>query len=518
MKILFDRYVLDTARMQLLRDDEPVGLEPQVYALLELLAGSAGRVVSRQEINDRIWGSKVVTEASIDSRMRSLRNALDDSGASQRLIATVRGVGFRFLPEVTTHVETGHVLRAVSERPAARDSLTGDKPRIAVVPLRLTGEDTRLEPLADAIAHELIADLSRLRWLDVISRGSTFLVRRCPEDQIAALLDVPYVLTGSLAVLDGRAQVGISLSHAPTGRVVWAEHIDCTIIELMTLRGPLVQGISSTIEHRLQDEEASRSEHLSTENLTAWMAFFRGIRHANRFNSHDNEIARMLFDRAIAEDPTFALAHAGLSFTYFQNAFVRYTDDADRDRDRALAAAEKAFELDPLDAAVNLSVGRARYLRGDIEQAEPWFERATELNPCSALAHYNTGLVHVMTGQTDDIEHLIRRATSMSPLDPLSYAFLGTRAFGHLFRGDAALAADWSERAANAPLAHHLIDLIAMVCAANAGDLDRARSRRDRAVSRHPDCSLKNFLRAFPVREQASRRSVEEAFALMSLA
>ncbi|MEM9313586.1 MAG: hypothetical protein AAGA95_03080 [Pseudomonadota bacterium] len=343
------------------------------------------------------------------------------------------------------------------------------------------------------------------------------MVRSCREDQIASLLDVPYVITGTLAVLRERAQIGISLSHTPTGKIIWADNIDCSILELMTLRGPLVQAVSSSIEHRLQDAEASRSDHLSTENLTAWMAFFRGIRHANRFNGHDNEIARMLFERAIAEDSRFALAHAGLSFTYFQNAFVRYTDSVDSDRGNALAAAEKAFELDPLDASVNLSVGRARYLRGEIEQSEPWFARARELNPCSALAHYNMGLAHVMTGQTDDIEQLIHRATSMSPIDPLSYAFLGTRAFGHLFEGDAVSASDWSERAANAPLAHHLIDLIAMVCAVSAGNLERARARRDRALERHSDCSLDNFFRAFPVRNPESRRNVTQAFAQMGM-
>ena len=102
MKYQFEQFELDTKKLELTRQGEPVRLEPQVFALLELLVGNAERTVSKDEINERVWGGRIVTDAAVNSRIRTVRQALEDSGKEQRLIRTVRDHGFRFVGEVIT--------------------------------------------------------------------------------------------------------------------------------------------------------------------------------------------------------------------------------------------------------------------------------------------------------------------------------------------------------------------------------------------------------------------------------
>ena len=513
MKYQFEHFELDTEKLELSADGDPIAVEPQVFALIELLVGNADRAISKDEINQRVWGGRVVSDAAVNSRIRSARQALNDSGKEQRLIRTIRDHGFRFVGEVSapTAVRTHAVPRAPDPEtpPPARS-----KPAIAVLPLRLLSLDTRYEPLADAIAHEIIAELSRQRWLHVISGASTFKLRGRETElpEIAALLGVDYVLSGTLALFGDSASISVELTEVGTGGLVWAENLERSVEQLIELRIQLATQIANAIELRIQTQQADISDRVATENLDAWMSYFRGLRHVNRFNAHDNEIAAALFERAIALDDQFALAHAGLSFAHFQNAFVGYLPDVSESQKQALISAERAFELDPLDPLANLMVGRAKYLNGQWEQAEPWLDRSAKLNPNSALAYYNKALVHAVSGEVADIPELSDRALSLSPIDPLQYAFLAVRAIGLLSSGEHAEAMHWSEQAANAPLAHHLIDLIAAVCNYQAGNMEQARFRIERSQQRNPGFTRSDFFRALPATHEGFVAAVNQAF------
>ncbi len=517
MKYQFEQFELDTDKLELTRLGEAVRLEPQVFALIELLVSNAERAISKDEINERVWGSRVVSDAAVNSRIRTARQALNDSGKEQRLIRTIRDRGFRFVGEVATPAASATITVA-NRQPGTKELTFEDRgssmPSIAVLPLQLLSLDTRYEPLADAIAHEIIADLSRLRWLHVISRASTFKLRGSHSElgDVADILGVDYVLTGTLALFGDKANVSIELTSTRSDAVVWGENIESSLEELIELRVQLATRIANAIEMRIQKQQADTADNIATENLDAWMSYFRGIRHAHRFNAHDNDIAKHLFERAIALDGQFALAHAGLSFTHFQDAFVGYADKVDDSERLALATAERAFELDQLDPVVNLMMGRAKYVVGQWEQAEPWFDRCTTLSPNNALAYYNKALVHTMSGASKDIPELTGNALSLSPIDPLQYAFLAVRAIGYLSSGEIESAKHWSEQAANAPLAHHLIDVIAAVCNYQAGDLAQAEFRRNRAQQRAPGFTGSDYYRALPTQDERYIAAVDEAF------
>jgi TolB-like protein/Tfp pilus assembly protein PilF len=507
----FETFELDTVTQELKQSDTPIALEPQVFALLELLVANAERVVTKDELNERIWGGRVVSEAAVNSRIRTARQALADSGSAQRLIKTVRGRGFRFIGAVSRTGAAAQFLES-SPAPAPESSKASpaarDRPTIAVVPLRLVSLDTRYEPLADAIAHEVIADLSRLHWLRVISGASTFQLRSDDQNvaQISRLLGADYVLCGTLALFGGKANIVIELTNALSNTVVWADSIEARLEELIEIRSHLTTRIANAIEQRIQAEEASIGDQIATEDLNAWTLYFRGLRHVNRFNGHDNAIGQQLFERAIKQDPNFALAHAGLSFAHFQTAFVGYDRDLKKYERLALQSAEQAFELDPLDPVVNLGVGRAKYLLGDWEQSNPWFERCASLSPNNALAYYNQALVGISSGATEDTHTLSDRALNLSPIDPLQYAFHAVRAMGHLANDEVDAAAYWGERAANAPRAHHLIDAIAAATIAAAGDRDRAQRWAQKVTQRDSDFRVDKFFRSIPAHDSLRAR------------
>ena len=494
-------------------------VEPQVFSLLELLVSNSERVVSKDEINEQVWGGRIVSEAAVNSRIRSARLAVGDDGKRQKLIKTIRDRGFRSIADVHTQqaaFTATRPLEALPVAPAAED----DKPAIAVLPLQMLALDTRYDALADAIAHEVIADLSRLRWMRVISRASSFRFRDTQQanvslDEVSNVLGVDYILSGSLAIFGDKATVTVELADTRNNALLWADTIERSVDELIELRLHLTTRIVNGIEMRVQSEQAQRVESLPTENVNAWACYFRALRHLYRFNAHDTDVAIHLFRNALSLDQNFALAHSGLSFAHFQNAFVGYTPDIVRQRELATEHAETAMQIDPLDPVINLAVGRAKMLSGFWEEASPWFERCATLSPNNAQAYYHQALAQVVVGDGAQAPELNTQALSLSPIDPLQYAFLASGSLGLLQRQELDSACAWADKAALAPGAHHLIAAIAAIVHQVSGREEGARRWAQVVTQREPDFRVEHFFRALPFRQSQVNQTYHDALATL---
>src|SRR4029077_8729266 len=137
----------------------------------------------------------------------------------------------------------------------------------------------------------------------------------------------------------------------------------------------------TALEIQIPIHEANLARIGAPENLDAWSNYHLGVQHMYRFNRVDNAAATARFHKAIALDPYFARAHAGLSFIHFQTAFMGYTDDIAGENGRARRSAERAVELDPVDPFVNFTMGRTYWLEGDLESSLGWLERSTTISP-----------------------------------------------------------------------------------------------------------------------------------------
>jgi TolB-like protein len=387
-----------------------------------------------------------------------------------------------------------------------------------VLPFSLVGPPGPYGAIADALPHDLIVELSRLRWLFVVARGSSFQLRgaEATPSAVKTALGVSYHLSGVVEFETGRLTVSVELAETAHGGIVWGERYRTDVAGVHEIREEIARAVVSALELQIPLAEARRA--LTTpSNLDAWATYHLGLNQMYRFDRSGIESAAALFARAIELEPGFARAHAGLSFAHFQGAFLRFSGDRAEAAGAARRLAEQGLELDPLDPFCNLVMGRASWLTGDLEGALPWLDRAVELNPNYAQGKYSSAWTRTLLGEGLEGQALTDAAIGLSPLDPLLYGMLGVRAFSHIVLDQPGEAASWGERAARAPRAHPLIELIAAVGHGLNGDTDRARAWATSARLRQPGIGTQDFLEAFPFRGTDARDRVSQTLNALSL-
>jgi TolB-like protein len=517
----FGAFELDLAAVELRADGIARSLEPQVFRLLALLIENHGRLVSKDEIVEKIWDGRVVSDSAVASRVKSARQAIGDDGLGQRFIKTVHRLGFRFVADVKVVRGTPPHLSSDTCGPDATQSVgvlvrqleRMSRPSIAVLPFRVIGDDVRCKALASALPDELITELAHLRWLFVTARGSSFRVHteNASFGEIGQLLGVRYCLWGTLEISDRRLAVTVELVDTFDEGIVWAERFSGRIDDVHSIREDIRTRVLMALDLRIPMHEAALARLAVPEDLDAWSAYHLGLQHIYRFNRGDNAAASHLFQRAVTLDPGFARAHAGLSFVHFQAAFMRYTEDIAGEVCAARRAAERGLELDALDPFVNFTMGRTYWLEGDLDSSLSWLERATRISPNYAQGLYARAWTEALAGYSSEGREHVDLAMRLSPIDPLYYAMMGTRAFTHMLAGEDTEAAYWAERAARSPGAHVLIAMIAAAAQSLKGDTARAEWWAANVRERNPALLRDDFFRAFPMRSESTRLRVLDA-------
>ncbi|MGF6862743.1 DNA-binding winged helix-turn-helix (wHTH) protein/tetratricopeptide (TPR) repeat protein [Rhodobacteraceae bacterium MBR-64] len=509
MAWIFGDFHLDPDRFELRHGNDPVGLEPQVLALLVHLVRHRDRMVTKDEIAAEVWPDRIASDASISSRIRSARQAVGDDGQQQTTIRTVHGRGFRFVADV---VETVPAQAASAPSRAQADGVLTGRPSIAILPFLPLALEPDFAILADAIPCEIIQALSRLRWLAVIARGSSFRFRK-PDpdlDLVATTLGARYVLSGVIEANVRGLAVSLELSDTSHNEVIWGDRIAAPLDAIDDLRNRIVTHLVTALEVYIPLNEAKSAQMAPIETLDAWAHYHLGLQHLYRFTAQDNLRATVCFEWAVTLDPRFARAHAGLSFTSFLDAFLHLTADTSAATQAARRHAERGLELDLLDPFANFTMGRAHWLTNDLDVAADWLDRATRLNPNYAQGFYSSALISMLTGNLAATETGLDMALQLSPLDPLLYGILGVRSQMFMQSGDHAAAAHWGDRAATTPGAHYLIAMIAMVANGLDGREDQATRWRQTVRRLKPDASAAHYFTAFPTRDTASRLRIAE--------
>jgi adenylate cyclase len=192
-----------------------------------------------------------------------------------------------------------------------------DKPSIAVLPFDNLSGDPKQDYFADGIAEDLINALSRIRWLFVTARNSTFTYKSRSVDikQIGAELGVRYVLEGSLRRGGKRVRVTTQLIDTASGNHVWAERYDCDLDDIFEVQDEITETITNALEPELRAAERNRAHRRPLENLDAWASYQRGLWSFYQFTAIENAQAQTIFRQGIDMDPEFALAHAALAYS-----------------------------------------------------------------------------------------------------------------------------------------------------------------------------------------------------------
>ncbi|EWY38602.1 hypothetical protein N825_12385 [Skermanella stibiiresistens SB22] len=377
------------------------------------------------------------------------------------------------------------------------------KPSLAVLPFDTLGDTLGGTVdgggVADGLSHDILARLARLRSLFVIARGSSFRFRGGQIDPrtVGRTLGARYLVTGSVRAHAGRLRLTVELVETETATVVWGDVFDTRLGELFAVQEDLTGRIVAALEIEIEAAEIRHALAWPVTSLDAWGAYHRGLWHMFRFTRDDNETARGFFQQALRLDPICARAHAGLSFTHFQDAFLHRTGDRRRETDRAYRFAERGVALDERDPTSHWALGRALWLLDRHDDAVGELEQAVQLNPNFALGHYTIAFVQAQGGDAHEALGAVDLAQRLSPIDPLLFGMLGVRALARLDLGDYSEAADWGDRAARRPNAHVHIHAIAAFCDALADRHDQAVEHARRIKETAPTYRCGDFLMAF---------------------
>jgi len=351
---------------------------------------------------------------------------------------------------------------------------------------------------ADALAHDVITRLAKLRSLFVIAQGTVFALheRGIGPDEAARMLDVDYVASGSVQRRDTSLTVTIELVETRTARIVWAEVFSRKLDDAFEVLDEIGNSIVASIASEIEASERNRAVLMPPNSLDAWEAHHRGLWHMYRFNKPDNDRAQHFFEMAVHRDPTFARAYAGLSFTHWQNAFQGWAERGP-ETDRALEAAGQSIMADERDPAAHWAVGRALWLQGQFDRSVVELEQAIDLSPNFALGHYTLAFVHCQSGDPHAAISFGDRSRDLSPCDPLLFGMLATRALALMRLGRFAEAADFGVKAASRPNAHAHILAVTAFSLALDGRLDEGRAYVASIRKTRPHYGLDDYLRAY---------------------
>ncbi|MEO8523844.1 MAG: transcriptional regulator [Caldimonas sp.] len=385
---------------------------------------------------------------------------------------------------------------AISRR---ESTVTRSRASIAVMPFEeARAEGAPRSHLASALVHDVITRLAKLRSLFVIAQGTVFALheRTVGAGDAGRTLDVDYVVSGSLRSHGGRVVVHAELVETRTARVVWAEVFDQQRDDTFLVLDEIGNRIVASVASEIETVERDRSILKPPNSLDAWEAYHRGLWHMYRFDRSDNEQARHFFEMAVRLDPGFARAHAGLSFTHWQDAFQGWAERQTA-TDRAFQTADRSLMTDDRDPAAHWSMGRALWLIDRQDQALVELNQAVHLSPNFALGHYTLAFVHSQSGDPEAAIAASDQSRLLSPFDPLLFGMLATRAMALVRQGRFEEAADWAVKAAARPNAHAHILAIAGHCLALADRPEEARHSSALIRKTLPKYTSSDFLSAF---------------------
>jgi TolB-like protein/DNA-binding winged helix-turn-helix (wHTH) protein/Flp pilus assembly protein TadD len=467
-RLRFGVFEVDLRAGELHKHGLRIRLQEQPFQLLALLLERPGQVVTREELQKKLWPADTFIDFDhgLNKAVNKIRDALGDSAESPRYVETVARRGYRFLAEVKTAepaplrspepalpplaaespdrsdlVDTpalsnrllpsiawkisAFVVLALLAAFAAWKIHSRNRPAsaihsLAVLPLESLSNDASQDYFADGMTDELISDLGQISALRVISRTSVMAYKhaRKPLPQIARELNVDAIVEGTVLRSGDQVRITAQLIDAAADKHLWSQSYEGELKDTLALQNQVARAIADQIRINLNPQEQAALKSAKVVNPEAYESYLKGRYFWNKRTPDSLKVALAYFSQAIDEDPTYAQAYSGSADTYALLGDWQYGVMTPRQGlPKAKAAAIKALELDgTLSEAHNSLAFCFDAFDWDLESAGKEFQRSIELNPGYATAHHWYAWHLSLLGRYDEAIEEMRKAKSLDPL------------------------------------------------------------------------------------------------------
>jgi len=511
--------VLDAGTQEVKRDGTIVPIPRLSFKLLLALARHAPNVVSAQQLENEVWEGLVVDRGTVNKRVLLLRKALDEGRDGDPYIAVVRGSGYRLVVPVeridsaaveiagevtaeddlvraktrtirrTSYLIAGIVITLAlyhgslmtiskfrQDTPAIdtpAETVPSSQNSIAVLPfLDLMDGQTR-QYLGDGIAEEIINLLTRIDGLDIAARTSSFAFRDSglTAMEIASRLRVAKILEGSVRYTGERLRITAQLIDVQTGYHIWSQNYDRVIDDVFEIQDDIAASIAESLKLTLDENSKIDSRTDSTGNLVAFDLYLQGRELLNnRISLREEGLHEALgyFTEAVAEDPGFARAHAGIALA--SRLLISYDDTLDREAyvQSAETSANLALQLNPRSTDALSALALVYESRNDIINAHAMYEKIRAIGSIDSNALHWEAMLHIRLGYFDEVIGPLARVYELEPLNEHIGWSLATALN---FAGDPAAARKILKQVESFSYRQYVLGL----CAINVNHFDQAR-------------------------------------------
>jgi TolB-like protein/Tfp pilus assembly protein PilF len=407
--IRFGVFEVDSRAGELRKQGAKVKLQEQPFQILQVLLQRPGEIVTREELQQKIWPSDTFVDFDhgLYNAIKRLREALGDSAETPRFVETLSRRGYRFVGKIECDASRARSL--------------------AVLPLENLSGDPEQEYFAEGMTEALITTLAKIGEIRVVSRTSIMLYKgvRKPLREIARELGVDAIVEGTVLRAGDRVRITAQLIDAAKEAHLWAESYERDLRDVLTLQSEVAQAVAREVRVKLTPQEQAHLGQVHPVDPEAYEAYLKGRYHWNRRSGEGYGKAMQCFQQTIARDPTYAAAYSGLADCLSLLgawSMVAPAEGCGKAKGLALHALERDPSLAEAHASLAFSTMWYDY---DFPIAEREFERSLELNPRYVTGHTWFGLFLAMMGRNEEAYTEVKRAIRLDPCSSPVYVCLG---------------------------------------------------------------------------------------------
>ena len=497
-------YRLDLADERLWHGNEPLQIGAKAFRLLRLLVSNPGRLLTKEEILNSVWGDVIVSEGLVKEYVHDLRVALGDAPKDPKFIETVHRRGYRFLGGI----------EAVNPSHPVDPQTQPDRPSIAVLPLKNLSGDPEEEYFADGLTEEIITALSFVPWLFVVARNSSFVYRNSNRDfrEISTELGIRYLLEGSIRRAGGRIRVNGRLIDAETATQIWANRYESDLVDVFDLQDEITDAVVSAIGSKIQLAEIARATRKRPNDLTAYDLYLRA---RAALNSVDIDAASDLLDQAIQRAPDYAKAKAVRAWCATLIGW-HFIAPSQTQRETSLRLAEEALVSPQADAEVQAYAGYTiGFMSEGRQRAFSLVEEVTRQCPSFAWAWASLALLESYHGAPQRAIELAETALRLSPREPQSFRCEMAICKSHLVLNEYEKSLEYAELGLRKCPSNAFFQMCRITCLVQMNRLEEAHAMAERFRESNPEFTISkwrdlariwdSWSYALPVLEEAMR-------------